>query len=490
MGSNTSLKIRHNEDQGGIEMKEARILIVDDDTSMRMALCETLEICGYLVETAANGFDALAKFKKGLFEAVITDMRMPGMGGMEVLKSIKKISPESPVILITAYGTVNTAVEAMKEGASDFIMKPFSLEDIEFVVKNVLATHGEKDDREIKPAQKPIFTDREIITKDERILGIFEFLKTVAKSKSSVLMQGESGTGKELFARFLYRHSDRKNMPFVAINCAAIPDNLLESEMFGFEKGAFTGAIQKKMGKFELANGGTLLLDEVTEMDTHLQAKLLRVIQEKEIDRLGGKMPFPVDVRIIATTNADTRKCIEDKTFREDLYYRLNVIPLKIPPLRERKGDVELLSHYFLKKYSNLNEKALPEFADRTMKLLNSHDWPGNVRELENVIERAVLVCQGNTVLPQHLYLEDHVVDRMPAEEKMSCSLTEDSCVIPGIDLSKDMTIWEMEKELIFSTLDKVKGNKTKASEILGISVRTMRNKLQEYNLKTPLISE
>jgi two-component system response regulator FlrC len=465
-------------------MKETRILIVDDDTSMRMALCETLESCGYTVETASNGFEALNKFKNGVFEAVITDMRMPGMGGMEVLKSIKKISPESPVILITAYGTVNTAVEAMKEGASDFIMKPFSLEDIEFVVKNVLATHGEKEDREIKPSSKNTLTDKEIISKDSRILDIFEFLKTVAKSKSSVLIQGESGTGKELFARFIYRHSARKHMPFVAINCAAIPDNLLESEMFGFEKGAFTGAIQKKVGKFELANGGTLLLDEVTEMNTHLQAKLLRVIQEKEIDRLGGKMPFPVDVRIIATTNADVRKCIEEKTFREDLYYRLNVIPLKIPPLRERKGDIELLSHYFLKKYSNLNDKPLPAIAGETLKLLNSYGWPGNVRELENVIERAVLICQGNTILPEHLHLEEAIIDES-LEEIISSPREEIPTGAAEISQFKDMTIWEMEKELIFSTLDKVNGNKTKASEMLGISVRTMRNKLQEYNLKT-----
>lgn len=471
-------------------MKEARILVVDDDTSMRMALCETLESCGYCIETASNGLEALKKFRKGAFEAVITDMRMPGMGGMEVLKTIKKISPESPVILITAYGTVNTAVEAMKEGASDFIMKPFSLEDIEFVVKNVMATYEEKEFRESKPVEKMTFTDREIITEDEKILGILEFLKTVAQSKSSVLIQGESGTGKELFARYLYLHSSRRHMPFVAINCAAIPDNLLESEMFGFEKGAFTGAIQRKVGKFELANGGTLLLDEVTEMTPHLQAKLLRVIQEKEIDRLGGKMPLPVDVRIIATTNADVRKCIEEKTFREDLYYRLNVIPLKIPPLRERKGDVELLGSYFLKKYSNLNEKPLPVFANGTLKRLNAYDWPGNVRELENVIERAVLVCGGNVVLPEHLYLEDQGSVSPAAEEKTSCSLEEVSTDISGIDLFRGMTIWEMEKELIFSTLDKVKGNKTRASEILGISVRTMRNKLQEYQMKASLTSE
>jgi two-component system response regulator FlrC len=315
------------------------------------------------------------------------------------------------------------------------------------------------------------------------MLGIFEFLKTVAKSKSSVLIQGESGTGKELFARFLYRHSDRKHMPFVAVNCAAIPENLLESEMFGYEKGAFTGAMQRKIGKFELANGGTLLLDEVTEMSPHLQAKLLRVIQEKEIDRVGGKMPFPIDVRIIATTNADIRKAVEDRAFRDDLYYRLNVIPLKIPPLRERRGDIECLGRHFLEKYANLNGRPLPVLDDSTLKRLNAYDWPGNVRELENVIERAVLVCQGDAVLPEHLYLEDVGSDDPPGE-KMSRFREEIADGIPEIDFSRDMTIWEMEKELIFNTLDKVKGNKTTAAEILGISGRTMRNKLQEYSLK------
>lgn len=470
-------------------MKDARILVVDDDTSMRMALCETLESCGYRVENAANGFEALTKFRKGSFEAVITDMRMPGMSGMEVLKSIKKISSDSPVILITAYGTVNTAVEAMKEGASDFIMKPFSLEDIEFVVKNVLATHGEKEEKAIEEEKRPATADREIISNDPKIMGIFEFLKTVAKSRSSVLIQGESGTGKELFARFLFRHSDRKHLPFVAVNCAAIPENLLESEMFGYEKGAFTGAMQKKTGKFELANGGTLLLDEVTEMNIHLQAKLLRVIQEREIDRVGGKMPIPVDVRIVATTNADIRKRIEEKAFREDLYYRLNVLPLKIPPLRERKGDVELLSRHFLKKYSNLNEKEAPAFAGQTLQRLNAYPWPGNVRELENVIERAVLLCQGKTILPEHLFLEEVPDEGLPEREKSAASGEEGADFLPGKGPSREMTIWEMERELIFRTLERVQGNKTKASEILGISVRTMRNKLQEYSGKTSLPS-
>lgn len=450
-----------------------QILIADDDVSMRAALSESLESCGYEVATAENGADALQKFREGRFEVVITDMRMPKMSGMDVLRGIKKISPATPVILITAYGTVNTAVEAMKEGAAEFIIKPFSLDDLEFVVKNVLAANAENQIGEETRAQESPYPAREIITKDAKILALLELLKNVAKSKSSILIQGESGTGKELFARYIYRHSNRKNMSFVAVNCAAIPGNLLESEMFGYEKGAFTGALQRKPGKFELADGGTLLLDEISEMDMQLQAKLLRVLQEGEIDRLGGKSPIPVDVRIIATSNADLKARIEEKAFREDLYYRLNVIPIKIPPLRERHGDVLLLAEYFLKKYSHINEKKPPQFSSRVLSLLESHPWPGNVRELENIVERAVLICEGAAILPDHLCLE--------GEERKIVSPVPAPVEHPFMK-NPELTLKDMERDLIFETMSRVKGNKTKASKILGISVRTMRNKLHEYN--------
>lgn len=262
-------------------------------------------------------------------------------------------------------------------------------------------------------------------------------------------------------------------MSFVAVNCAAIPHNLLESEMFGYEKGAFTGAAQRKPGKFELAHGGTLLLDEISEMDMQLQAKLLRVIQEGEVDRLGGKSPIPVDVRIIATSNADLKACIEGKTFRGDLYYRLNVIPIKIPPLRERRGDIPLLAEHFLKKYSHINEKTPPRFSAEVLTLLESHPWPGNVRELENVVERAVLICEGAAILPEHLCLE-----REAGKMDLPVSAPAEKHALKNTDV----TLKDMEKDLIFETMSRVKGNKTKASKILGISVRTMRNKLHEYN--------
>ncbi len=458
-----------------------KLLIVDDDSSMRMALYESLTSCGYEVETAENGADALVKFRNGHFSGVVTDMRMPKMSGMDVLRGVKKISPQTPVILITAYGTVNTAVEAMKEGASEFIMKPFSLDDLEFAVKNVLAANeGFKTEKEEEEKTDNLYPNREIVTQDKKILSLLNMLKSVAKSKSSILIQGESGTGKELFARFVYRHSNRRQMPFVAVNCAAIPAQLLESEMFGYEKGAFTGATVKKIGKFELADGGTLLLDEISEMDIQLQAKLLRVIQESEVDRLGGKMPVSVDVRIIATTNADLQNRILQKTFRSDLYYRLNVIPVIVPPLRERNGDIILLAEYFIKKYSEVNDKKEPVLTSEAKGSLKAHSWPGNIRELENVIERAVLICSDDQISTSDLFMENN--DRISVRSDDTNKDANRSC--QEFDTEGKNTLYEMEKSMIFETLNRVNWNKTKASKILGISVRTMRNKLNEYGIK------
>jgi len=452
-------------------MKTKKILIVDDEPSMRLALSESLESCGYKVETSESGEDALAKFQAGKFEVVITDMRMPGIGGMEVLRGIKKVSSQTPIVVITAYGTVNTAVEAMKEGASDFIMKPFSVDHLESIVKKVVAEKDRKVEKGSEHDSKGCLSqEKTIITKDETMLSLLELLKGVSKSKSSILIQGESGTGKELVARYIHCHSNRANMPFVGVNCAAIPGNLLESEMFGHEKGAFTGASQRRLGKFEQAAGGTLLLDEISEMDIQLQAKLLRVIQESEVDRLGGGAPVPVDVRIIATTNTALKKCIEEKKFREDLYYRLNVIPVRIHPLRERKGDIVFLSEYFLEKYSRLSGIARPTLSKEVAGMLENYRWPGNVRELENVIERAVLLSFGKMIQPEHLYLEsESEINRQPAEAALELSAI------------KEVTLKDLEKRVILETLDKVEGNRTRAAEILDVSVRTIRNKLNGY---------
>lgn len=452
-------------------MKTKRVLVVDDEPSMRIALSESLESCGYKVEVSESGADALEKFQEDKFEVVITDMRMSGIGGMDVLRGIKKVSSKTPVIVITAYGTVNTAVEAMKEGAADFIMKPFSIDHLESLVKRVVnQKNGNRGDGSKHDLNGCLSLEKTIITGDERMLALLELLKGVSKSKSSILIQGESGTGKELVARHIHRHSNRANMPFVAVNCAAIPHNLLESEMFGHEKGAFTGASRMRLGKFELASGGTLLLDEIGEMDVKLQVKLLRVIQESEVDRLGSKTSVPVDVRIISTTNADLKKYIKDKKFRSDLYYRLNVIPVKIPPLRERKGDVLLLCRHFLEKYSLLGRAAKPVLSEEVEQILESYSWPGNVRELENVIERAVLLAGGERILPEHLYLEKEVeMNRQPVEASLKSAASENT------------TLKEMERRLIFKTLEKAEGNRTRASAILGVSVRTIRNKLNEY---------
>ncbi|MGV8078667.1 MAG: sigma-54-dependent transcriptional regulator [Syntrophales bacterium] len=456
-------------------MEATHVLVVDDDASMRDALSESLEICGFEVDTAEDGAVALKMFAEGKYDVVVTDMRMPRVGGMDVLREIKRRSPGTPVILATAYGTVNTAVEAMKEGASEFIMKPFTLDDLEFIIRNVLASHETTGKVETGPAAGPA-GQAGIITADPSILEMLNLLRRVADSRSTVLIQGESGTGKELFARFVYLNSGRSGKPFVAVNCAAIPQQLLESEMFGYEKGAFTGAVQRKIGKFELAHGGTLLLDEIGDMDVNLQAKLLRVIQESKVDRVGGQAPVPVDVRIIVTTNVDLKKAAEDMKFRRDLYWRLSVIPVKIPALRERRDDVPLLAVHFLQKYSQVNGRTAPVLDKGSLDLLLRYDWPGNVRELENVMERAVLLCEEGIVRPEHLQLEGFQDERpAPPPPPLTPVPSGEPPAASGV------TLRDAEKALIFKTLKEVNGNRTAASKILGISVRTMRNKLHEY---------
>jgi transcriptional regulator with PAS, ATPase and Fis domain len=353
----------------------------------------------------------------------------------------------------------------MQEGASDYIIKPFSSETLDAAVKKVRS----KSDLRIRAisSDECISAEHEtkkIITNDPSLLAVLELAKKVAPSNSTVLILGESGTGKELLASYIHHHSLRKQGPYLAVNCAALPESLAESELFGHEKGAFTGAIQRKIGKFELANNGTILLDEITEMTTPLQAKLLRVLQEREIDRVGGKKPIKIDVRIIAVSNIDVRQAVRDGKFRKDLFYRINVIPITIPPLRKRKGDIKLLSNYFLEKYSAKNNLEVKGISDDTISLLLKYDWKGNVRELENTIERAVLLARGEIIMPKHLFLEED-------------DLNEDD----PISIRAGLSVKEMEKELIFKTLEEVNGNRTNAAKMLGISIRTLRNKLREY---------
>ncbi len=439
--------------------EEKAILVVDDEESMRIALSEALIRGGHRVDCVANGHDALTKISSESFKLVVTDVRMPKMDGLEVLQEIRKISPQTPVIVITAYGAVQNAVDAMRRGAADYILKPFSFEDLSAAVKRALVNENgqnggsSRDDHQV----------REIVTRDQQMLNCITMAKNVALSKSTVLIQGESGTGKELFARYIHQHSEYSDKILVAINCAAIPENLLESELFGYEKGAFTGAASKRLGKFELAQGSTLLLDEVGEMGLTLQAKLLRVLQEFEIDRVGGTEPVPIDVRVIATTNVDLQQAVDEGKFREDLFYRLNVIPLRIPPLRKRRDDIPPLVEHFVKKHSERCKKATPQVSPELLAVLKDYEWRGNVRELENVIERTVLLHRGDVLWPQHLVIEED-------NGKESTHFSKGG-----------KTMKEMERALILQALEELEGNRTHAAEALGISIRTLRNKLSEY---------
>lgn len=444
------------------------ILIADDESDMRMALTHALNRNGYSVEAASNGIEALEKFKRGKFSLVIADMKLPKMSGMEVLGEVKKISPQIPVIMITANGTIENAVEAMQEGASDYILKPFSAEVLESVVKKV--GRNSNGQRKVKLETMDLSKgsrQTKVVTQDPRSLNILRLAKKIAPSRATVLIQGESGTGKEVFALFIHRHSGKAERPYVAINCASLPDGLAESELFGHEKGSFTGATNKKIGKFELANHGTIVLDEISEMSMPIQAKLLRAIQERVIDRVGGSKPIPIDVRIIAISNENLRKAVNKGKFREDLFYRVNVIPFTIPPLRERKGDIPLLVQHFLEKYSSLNGRGMATISDEALSALMGLEWKGNVRELENTIERATLLTEHETILPEHLFLEDAANDKHKP-----------------IQIRPGMTVKEMEKELIFKTLQEVNDNRTHAADMLGVSIRTLRNKLREYKEK------
>ena len=448
----------------------APILIVDDESEMRSALCHALTRSGFSVESAAGGTEALLKLKKTSISLVITDLKMPEMSGMEVLGAAKKIVPGIPVIVITAYGSIHNAVEAMQAGAADYLLKPFSFETLETTVKKVLGNNNGSDGRQISSANLKVQPAvKTLVTQDAKLLNILELAKNVATSRSTILIQGESGTGKELLAAYVHEHSGFKEEPYVAVNCAALPDTLAESELFGHEKGAFTGAIGRKMGKFELAKYGTVVLDEISEMTLPLQAKLLRVLQEREIDRVGGSQPVAMNARVVAISNVDLKQAISKGKFREDLYYRINVVPITIPPLRDRKGDIPLLVEHFIEKYCRLNNRDLVKISDAALARLVHHDWRGNIRELENTIERAILISNGTRLLPEHLFLD-------PAD---SANYSQ-----PTLSIKSGMTVREMEKQLITQTLQEVRDNRTRAAELLGISIRTLRNKLKEYKLE------
>jgi DNA-binding NtrC family response regulator len=439
------------------------LLVVDDEPQMLIAINETLRRKGYNVTTAGSGMEALCRIKERYYQLVLTDLRMPEVSGLDLLKKVKTFSPQTPVVLLTAYGTIQNAVDAMRHGAFDYLLKPFSSESLEAVVRRALGTVPGKEEK----------VAYEIITQDPEFSLVLERASQAAGSTATILVEAESGTGKELLARMIHRKSARSSGPFIAVNCAALPENLLESELFGFEKGSFTGAANSKPGKFELAQHGTLLLDEVGEMAPILQAKLLRVLQEKEVDRIGGKAPIKIDVRVIATTNRDLQSLVRAGNFREDLYYRLNVIRLTIPPLRERVDDLPLLADFFCKRYAREFGKESIQFSAAALARLREHRWPGNVRELENAIQRAVALCSGSVIAPEELLLTS-------APDPAGVAPPATAQGLPaGVTTMRDM-----ERELIRKTLEETGGNRTRAAKVLGISLRTLRNKLNEFGLQ------
>lgn len=438
----------------------SNILLVEDKHEERAVLCDFLRQWGFNVTAVGDGDTGFAKFKEQEFSVVISDLKMPKMDGIELLTKIKDQKGDVPVILVSGYGTVEFAVEAMRLGAFDFMVKPFSSNVMETVVKKAVAANSSLRDKKNATPSKI-----RIITKSPQLIGLLDLASSIADSRAPVFIQGESGTGKELIARFIHKGGGG-HKPFVALNCAALPDGLLESELFGHEKGAFTGAVGKKLGKFELAEGGTILLDEISEMNINLQAKLLRVLQESEVDRVGGRKPIPINVRVIATTNQDIEAAVKADKFRADLYYRLNVIPIKLPALRERKEDILPLAEHFVRKYNKIdgrNVKGLEEEASQTLVQMQ---WPGNVRELENIIERAVLLCKGERITNNDLFLGDTPL-----------CVDESAVALTG-------SLKDMERKMIFHALDQTDGNRTHAADRLGISVRTLRNKLHEYKQK------
>ena len=438
------------------------ILLVDDQPEMRARFSHILGIGGHNVVAVSSGTEALARFNEREFGLVISELHIPKMDGMAVLENVKQLAPKIPFILTESEGSVQNAVKAMQSGASDYISKSISPDTLQLAVKRAIS--GSNGRLSKKNNGRGCMQNGQVITQSTKMTQVLKIAKKVAKSNATVLIQGESGTGKEVLAGFIHFHSLLRQNPYVAVNCASLPENLAESELFGHEKGAFTGAVSRKPGKFELANHGTIVLDEISEMPLPTQAKLLRIIQERVLDRVGGAKPIPIQVRIIAISNVDLKKAVQDGKFREDLFFRINVIPLEIPPLRERREDIPLLVNHFLKKYQKESGKARMSVSETAMSTLMGLEWPGNVRELENAIYRAMLLTEGEVIRPDHLILAG---DNAQAENYDTV----------GVGLS----VREMERRLIFATLDKLNHNRTHAAEMLGISIRTLRNKLKEY---------
>ncbi len=451
---------------------KSKILVIDDEPGIREFLEIMLHKNGYMVETVADGLKAMAKIEANLFDLAVVDIQMPVMNGIEVLKKINEISPETSVIMITAYASHETAIEAMKLGAYDYITKPFKIDEIKLVIKNAL--DKKKLERENVRLRKELETKYgfgHIIGRGRELMRVFELIKRVSELVVNVLITGESGTGKELVARAIHYSGTRRDGPLVAVNCGAIPETLIESELFGYKKGAFTGALKDKKGLFEIANGGTLFLDEIADLSTHLQVKLLRVIEEKSIRPLGGTETSAIDVRIIAATNKEIEKEVANGNFREDLFYRLNVIKIALPPLRERREDIPLLAVHFINKYSKEMVKDIRGISPKALGILENHQFPGNVRELENIIARCIALENSNLIQAETLPNLISGKDFLDLETSFSSNA--------GLD----KVLGNVEKQMLDNALKTTEGNKSEAANLLGISLRSLRYRLEKHGL-------
>ena len=449
------------------------ILIVDDEKNYLIILEALLAPEGYEIITVDNALNALRFVKEMDLDLVITDMKIPKMDGIELLDEVKKIDPDLPVIIMTAYGTIELAVEAMKKRAYDYITKPFMNEELKLTVKKALELYElKKENRRLSEALSDRYKYGNIIGKSEQMTKIFDMIGKVAQSRASVMITGPSGTGKELIAKAIHYNSPRKNMPFISINCGALTETLLESELFGHERGAFTGAVTMKKGRFELADGGTLFLDEVGEMTPSLQVKLLRVLQEMEFERVGGTKTIKVDVRIVAASNRKLRDDVAKGTFREDLFYRLNVVQIEVPPLEDRIEDIPLLVAHFIKKFQQSKKREI-ELSPEVWKILYTHSWPGNIRELENIIESAMVMSSDETITLDDL--PDYIVKK--GEEKIDL----DKIVPRNLPLTE--ALQQIEGQLIQRALQSSNNVQSKAAEILGISRRVMHYKMRKYGM-------
>jgi len=455
-----------------VSREKPSILVVEDEAKLRRLIELQLTEDDFVARSAPDAETALDMLHKDAFDLVVTDFKLPGMTGLEFLNAAKNIDANLPVIMMTAYGTVESAVDAMKAGASDYVLKPFSLAELVMVIRKELAAHDlREENRSLREALGRRYEYNNIVARSEKMQAVLGLVERVAPSNSTVLIGGESGVGKDLIARAIHEHSRRASGPFIKINSTAIPETLLESELFGYEKGAFSGAASSKPGKFELADKGTLFLDEIGDVPAAIQVKLLRVLQEREFERLGGTKTHKVDVRLIAATNRDLRAALEEGTFREDLYYRLNVVAIDIPPLREHKDDIPALANFFLEKFARESGKTLNGITPAAMKILIDHYWPGNVRELQNVIERGVTLSAGSTLDVDDIHLDK---PRQRAAAETSSALPEGT------------TLEQWEDEMIREALRKAGGNKSQAARALGLSRNALRYRLSKMGVPDP----